>query len=217
MSSRLAHARGYYADIGPHVFPIVKYDQIRDHLVERGIAMPEDFADPGLVAGEDVLRVHTPRYWKKVLEGFGPHDEALLEMPYTPGLARAFRAMAQGSIVAAGGAMAGGFAANVGGGFHHACPDHGEGFCMLHDVAIAIRRLQADGRIRRAAVIDTDVHQGNGTAVIFADDPTVFTFSIHQENNYPQPKSTSDLDVGLADGASGEEYREITWERIAAE
>src|SRR5207245_11120115 len=110
------------------------------------------------------------------------------------------------SILAAQCALKDGFGINIGGGFHHAFPGHGEGFCMSHDVAVAIRRLQADGALRKALVVDTDVHQGNGTAAIFADDADVFTVSLHQENNYPEPKPPSDLDVNLDDGTGDEEY-----------
>lgn len=205
---RLAWEAGYHADIGPHVFPMSKFERVYEALVREGLAAPADFQEPGPVSDEDALRVHTPRYWRKVLRGFDPLDEARLEMRYSPGLAAAYRVMAGGSVHAARAALEHGFGANLGGGFHHAFPDHGEGFCMIHDVAIAIRAVQAEGRIRRAAVVDTDVHQGNGTAAIFGGDPTVFTFSIHQERNYPTPKMVSDLDVGLADGIEGPEYLE---------
>ena len=129
-----------------------------------------------------------------------------LEIPYSKETVEAFWLAAGGSILAARCALQDGFGVNLGGGFHHAFPDHGEGFCMIHDVAIAIRRLQADGVIRRVMVVDTDVHQGNGTAAIFAADPDVFTFSIHQENNYPVPKPPSDVDINLEDGSGDEEY-----------
>jgi acetoin utilization deacetylase AcuC-like enzyme len=206
MTPSLFFAERYFAEIGPHVFPMQKFGLLHQELLRSGAAVPGAFAEPGLVADADALRVHTPQYWGKVLHGMGPEDEALLEMPYTPELALGFRAMAQGSVLAAGAALEAGFAANLGGGFHHACPSHGEGFCMVHDVAIAIRSVQAAGRVERVAVVDTDVHQGNGTAVVFADDPTVYTFSIHQENNYPVPKPPSDLDIGLPDGVAGEAY-----------
>jgi len=113
---------------------------------------------------------------------------------------------AGGSILAGREALARGVGVNLGGGFHHAFPAHGEGFCVFNDIAIAIRALQHEGRIRRAAVIDLDVHQGNGTAAIFRDDPSVFTFSMHEEQNYPAVKPPSDLDVGLDTGTRGEEY-----------
>ncbi|HEV1993778.1 MAG TPA: histone deacetylase, partial [Candidatus Acidoferrum sp.] len=113
---------------------------------------------------------------------------------------------AGGSILAAQRAMVDGFAANLGGGFHHAHPGYGEGFCAIHDVAVAIRRLLADGRIEKAMVVDTDVHHGNGTAAIFRDDPRVFTLSIHQLNNYPAYKPSSSLDLDMPDGAEDDEY-----------
>jgi acetoin utilization deacetylase AcuC-like enzyme len=203
---RLAWAAGYHADIGPHVFPLSKFERVREALVREGWAAPGDFHEPAPVSDEDALRVHTPRYWGRVLRGFDALDEARLEMRYTPELAAAFRAMAGGSIHAARAALEHGFGANLGGGFHHAFPDHGEGFCMVHDVAIALRAAQAEGRVRKAVVVDTDVHQGNGTAAVFTGDPSVFTFSIHQERNYPTPKAASDLDVGLEDGVEGAEY-----------
>lgn len=203
---RLAWAAGYHADIGPHVFPLSKFERVREALVRDGRAAAGDFHEPGPVSDEDALRVHTPRYWDRVLRGFDALDEARLEMRYTPELAAAFRAMAGGSIHAARAAVEHGFGANLGGGFHHAFPDHGEGFCMVHDVAIALRNAQAEGRIKKAVVVDTDVHQGNGTAEVFTGDSSVFTFSIHQERNYPTPKAVSDLDVGLDDGAEGAEY-----------
>jgi acetoin utilization deacetylase AcuC-like enzyme len=209
MGTRLAYSDRYHADIGLHVFPMVKYRMVRDQLLRSGAAAEADFTEPGEVAEEDVLRVHTPAYWYKVQHGFGPRDEALLEMPFSPQLAAGFRFMAQGTLLAARAALRAGFAANLGGGFHHACPDHGEGFCMLNDVAIAVRHLQAHRLARRVAVIDADLHQGNGTATVFAGDPDVFTYSIHQEANYPVPKVPGDLDRGLADGTGGGEYLDL--------
>ncbi|MBI5837632.1 MAG: histone deacetylase [Candidatus Eisenbacteria bacterium] len=185
---------------------MVKYRMIRDELLRSGAATLADFAEPGEVEAGDALRVHTPEYWRKVLEGFEPLDEARLELPYSAELSAAFRRMTQGSVLAARAALETGFAANVGGGFHHAHPGHGEGFCMLHDVAVAVRHAQALGLAPRAAVIDTDLHQGNGTAAVFRGDPDVFTHSIHQENNYPVPKERSDLDRGLPDGTDGAAY-----------
>jgi acetoin utilization deacetylase AcuC-like enzyme len=129
-----------------------------------------------------------------------------MEVPYSLTLVDACWLAAGGSILAGQRALADGYASNIGGGFHHAYPDHGEGFCVLHDVAIAIRRLQFDGAIERAMVVDTDVHQGNGTAAIFARDETVFTLSIHQQNNYPNPKPPSTIDVNLPDGVGDADY-----------
>jgi len=129
-----------------------------------------------------------------------------LEIPYSPELVRAVWLSAGGSILAGRLALEDGICANVGGGFHHAYPDHGEGFCVLNDLAIGVRRLQKDQRIARAMTIDCDVHHGNGTAAIFSGDSSVFTFSIHQENNYPYPKPASTLDVNLRDGVDDAEY-----------
>jgi acetoin utilization deacetylase AcuC-like enzyme len=129
-----------------------------------------------------------------------------LEIPYSREAVEACWLAAGGSILAGQSALRDGFGCNLGGGFHHAYPGHGEGFCAIHDVAVAIRRLQHDGAIRKAMVVDTDVHQGNGTAAIFAQDDTVFTLSIHQENNYPAYKPPSDVDLEMADRADDDEY-----------
>ena len=129
-----------------------------------------------------------------------------LEIPLSESTREAFWLAAGGSTLAGRKALEDGFAANLSGGFHHAYPGHGEGFCMIHDVGVAIRSLQAAGKIRTAMTVDTDVHHGNGTAAIFANDPSVFTLSIHQENNYPMPKPPSDEDIGLEDGTRDHEY-----------
>ena len=137
-----------------------------------------------------------------------PEDIATLELPWQPALADAFRLMVGGTCAAAKAALEDGRAAHLGGGLHHAFANHGEGFCPLNDVAVAIRVLQRDRGIRRAAVIDCDVHHGNGTSMIFERDPDVFTFSIHQQLNYPLFKPRSDLDIGLEDGAGDARYLE---------
>jgi acetoin utilization deacetylase AcuC-like enzyme len=137
-----------------------------------------------------------------------------LEVPYSPQFVRACWLSAGGSTLAAQRALADGCGFNFGGGFHHAYPDHGEGFCALNDVAVALRRLQADGAIRTAMVVDLDVHHGNGTAAIFAGDATVFTLSMHQENNYPYPKPLSDLDVGLLDFTGDADYLRLLREAL---
>ena len=127
-------------------------------------------------------------------------------MPYSPELAEAVWLAAGGTILAAQSALRDGFGSNLSGGFHHAYANHGEGFCAIHDVAVAVRRLQADGNIKKAMIVDTDVHHGNGTAAIFGDDPSVFTVSIHQENNYPVDKPPSNVDLNMPDGAGNDEY-----------
>lgn len=207
---KLVYHENYDLQLGEHVFPSQKYRLVRDALLNEQIADASDFLRPEPADDADVLRVHTPDYVHKLKTGtLNPMEKLRLEIPAGPETVRAFWLAAGGTILAAQRALKDGFAGNVGGGFHHACPAHGEGFCMIHDVAIAIRRLQADGAIRTAMVVDTDVHQGNGTASIFAKDDSVFTLSIQQENNYPSPKPPSDLDLNLPDGITDADYLAI--------
>lgn len=199
----------YRAEIGPHVFPTAKYRRVRDRLVEEGILREADLERPEPARREALARVHDDAYLRKIEErDFSRHETLVLEVPPTDSFVRASRLCADGSTRTGRRALEAGVCLHVGGGFHHAFPDHGEGFCLLHDVAVAIRALQAEDRIERAAVVDCDVHQGNGTAAIFADDSDVFTFSIHQEHNYPFEKPPSDVDVGLPDGIGDEDYLE---------
>lgn len=207
---KLIYDDGYDLNLGAHVFPSQKYRMIRDKLVEDGIAAADDFLAPQPATDEDVLRVHSQQYVYKLKTGtLSRTEEMRLEVPYSKKLVEACWLAAGGSILAGRRALQDGWAANIGGGFHHACPDHGEGFCVIHDVAIGIRRLQFDGAIERAMVVDTDVHQGNGTAVVFGGDGNVYTISLHQENNYPFPKPPSTVDVDLPDGIGDEEYLAI--------
>src|SRR5690349_23055656 len=165
---KLIYSDEYYLPIGQHVFPAEKYRRVHRHLIETGVADPSDFLTPRPASDQDILLVHTPAYVSKLKTGtLSAREELQLEVPYSPELVRAFWLAAGGSILAAEYALQNGVAINIGGGFHHAFPDHGEGFCMIHDVAIAIRRMQKDGKIRRAMTVDCDVHQGNGTAAIF--------------------------------------------------
>ena len=203
----VVHGDGYFADIGLHVFPMRKFRLVRDEVVRRGVLADSEILAPERATEEQILRVHDRAYVDKLLQGrLSVLEEAILELPYSKQLVEASFLCAGGSILAAREALARGVGINIGGGFHHAFPDHGEGFCVFNDIAIAIRALQHEGLIRRAAVIDLDVHQGNGTAAIFRDDPSVFTFSMHDEQNYPAIKPPSDLDVGLETGTSGAEY-----------
>ena len=204
---KIVYSDQYDLNLGDHVFPSVKYRLTKEKLLADGIARAEDFVEPGPASDEDVGLVHHLEYIGKLKAGTLSYAEILrLEIPYSPELIRAVWLAAGGSILAARLALDGGVAVNLSGGFHHAFPDHGEGFCVLHDVAIAIRRLQKDATIERAMTVDCDVHHGNGTAAIFAADPTVYSLSIHQERNYPYPKPPSNLDVNLEDGAGDEEY-----------
>src|SRR5579863_6068078 len=166
---KLIYSDGYYLPIGDHVFPAEKYRRVRDRLLASGVAEEKDFLEPELATDQDILLVHKPEYVSKLRNGtLTPREEMELEIPYSRDLVDAFWLSAGGSILAARRAMDDGVAINLGGGFHHAFPDHGEGFCMIHDVAVAIRRLQRDDKIRTAMTVDCDVHQGNGTAAIFA-------------------------------------------------
>jgi acetoin utilization deacetylase AcuC-like enzyme len=200
----------YDLHLGAHVFPSQKYRMVHDQLLGEGLATAQDFLAPQAATDDDVLRVHSQDYVYKLTAGTLSYTEILrMEVPYSRELIEACWLAAGGSILAGKRALKDGWAANIGGGFHHAYPDHGEGFCVIHDVAIAIRRLQFDRVIETAMVVDTDVHQGNGTAAIFGGDGTVFTLSIHQENNYPYPKPPSTLDINLGDGIGDEDYLSI--------
>jgi acetoin utilization deacetylase AcuC-like enzyme len=197
----------YDLNLGPHVFPSEKFRLIRDVLLAEGIAEASDFLQPESAPDEEILRVHTPAYVNKLqTDSLTLSERMKLEIPLSESTRMAFWLAAGGSILAGRKALEDGFAANLSGGFHHAYPGHGEGFCMIHDVGVAIRSLQAAGKIRTAMTVDTDVHHGNGTAAIFGNDPSVFTLSIHQENNYPMPKPPSDIDIGLEDGTRDHEY-----------
>jgi acetoin utilization deacetylase AcuC-like enzyme len=166
---KLIYSNGYYLPIGQHVFPAEKYRRIHDRLLETGVAQASDFLDPQPATDQDILLVHQPEYVNKLKTGtLSPREEMELEVPFSQELVKAFWLSAGGSILAAQQALSDRIAINIGGGFHHAFPDHGEGFCMIHDVAVAILRLQRDDKIRTAMTVDCDVHQGNGTAAIFA-------------------------------------------------
>jgi acetoin utilization deacetylase AcuC-like enzyme len=231
---KLVYSDDYYLPIGAHVFPAQKYRHIHQRLLETAVAESSDFLQPSPASDEDVLRVHTTEYVHKLKTGtLSPREELQMEVPYSPELVRAFYLAAGGSIMAGQNALKDKLAFNIGGGFHHAFPDHGEGFCVIHDVAVAIRRLQRDRKIVRAMTVDCDVHQGNGTAAIFnrareAQDPLpskasfvasreklpsmagdVFTISLHQENNYPMWKPPSSIDVNLPDGTGDDDY--LAW------
>jgi acetoin utilization deacetylase AcuC-like enzyme len=166
---KLIYSDGYYLPIGEHVFPAEKYRRIRDRLLGSGVAEATDFLEPEPATDQDILLVHNPEYVHKLKTGtLSPREEMEMEIPYSRDLVEAFWLAAGGSILAARQALMDSVGINIGGGFHHAFPDHGEGFCMIHDVAVAIRRLRQDGKIRNAMTVDCDVHQGNGTAAIFA-------------------------------------------------
>jgi len=235
---KLVYSDAYYLPIGSHVFPAEKYRLVRNRLISTAVAEPADFLEPQPATDQDILLVHKPEYVQKLKAGrLSPREEMEMEIPYSRDLVEAFWLAAGGSILAARHALREKVCVSVGGGFHHAFPDHGEGFCMIHDVAVAIRRVQRDEKISTAMTVDCDVHQGNGTAAIFAGartesvplpsvsgatlNPTrpprmrgahageVFTISLHQHNNYPLYKPPSSIDVDLPDGIGDADY--LAW------
>lgn len=233
----LIYSDQYFLPIGAHVFPAQKYRMIHDRLLSTGEADADDFIAPEPARDDDVRLVHDADYVDRLLNGeITPQEELLMELPYSPELVKAFWLSAGGSILTSEHALDTGICMNIGGGFHHAHPDHGEGFCMIHDVAIAIRKMQKLGKIRRAMTVDCDVHDGNGTAAIFppkqragrplpsisaaqvqskvvnavgALEDDVFTISLHQANNYPAYKPPSSIDVNLPDGVEDDQY--LAW------
>lgn len=234
----IVYSPAYQFAIGPHVFPIVKYQLVQRALVERRLASEDDFVCPTPISWEDLALVHTEDYLARLREGrIDAAERAQLEIDASPAVVEGFRLMAGGTLLAArlalgqpgghggpphtSGAPASSVAPasvpagtwptrnvgiHIGGGFHHACEDHGEGFCLFHDVAVAIRVLQRERAVKRVAIVDCDVHQGNGSAFIFAGARSVFTFSMHQEHNYPAFKPHGSLDINLPDYADDELY-----------
>lgn len=225
----LVYSDRFYLPLGGHVFPGEKYRLIHERLLDTRAAAESDFVTPKTIAMDDVLRVHERGYVERLVGGTLSEEEILqTELPYSRALVDATLLGCGGTLEAAQLAMGDGVACAIGGGFHHAHRDHGEGFCILHDVAIALARLLGDGTIQRAMVIDLDVHDGNGTAAIFPPKQRVaaprrygvpagsmtpsaegvFTLSMHQQNNYPAYKPPSSIDVPLADGTGNAEYLE---------
>jgi acetoin utilization deacetylase AcuC-like enzyme len=194
-----------YADIGEHVFPIEKYGLVRQRLIDERALTADDFIEPPMATVDDLLLVHTKAYVRDFMSMLLTERTIRSELPLTEDIRNSYLLGTGGTILACQKALDCRVAVNLSGGFHHAFPDHAEGFCYTNDVAIAIRRLQRDNRVRRALVVDCDLHQGNGTAYIFRTDFGVFTFSMHQENNYPV-KQKSDLDIGLADRTDDATY-----------
>lgn len=198
---------GYDLHFGDHVFPTAKYRLIRRKLLDDLFAGPEDFLTPEPATREQLLLVHTPEWVRKLETGtLTYHDILKLEVPYSRKMVDAYFLAAGGTILAARHAISKGVGYNIGGGFHHAFAGYGEGFCAIHDVAVAIRTLQQEDLIRTALVVDCDVHHGNGTAAIFAGDRSVFTLSIHHFNNYPTEKPPSSIDIHLADATGDKDY-----------
>ncbi|HEY7233073.1 MAG TPA: histone deacetylase [Gemmatimonadaceae bacterium] len=190
-----------------HRFPIAKYELLREQVLIDGIAGADALREPERVTRSDLLLVHTADYVDRFLDGrMSAAESRRIGFPWSPALVeRSLRAVG-GTCEAAAAALDDGVAMNLAGGTHHAFADHGEGFCVFNDVAVAIRMLQRAGQVRRAVIVDLDVHQGNGTNAIFAGDDSVFTFGMHGGRNYPFKKVPGSLDVELPDGTDDDEY-----------
>lgn len=235
---KLVYSEKYFLPIGEHIFRADKYRMVRESLLEHHLADEGDFLTPQAASEDNVRLVHSLHYVSKLMEGaLSAREELEMEIPYSPQVVQAFMLHTGGSILAAEQALRDGVCINLGGGFHHAFPEHGEGFCMINDFAVAIRVMQKRKLIGRAMTVDCDVHQGNGTAYIFGDAAfkpnrlpswaaatlgvpagttmtegprrDVFTISLHQENNYPFVKPPSSIDVNLPDGCGDLEY--LAW------
>lgn len=217
MRAAVIHSPEYRCDIGPHVFPMDKFDRVLAALIGAGSITAAEVSAPVAASRDDLLLAHTSGYLDDLEHLRWTPRTLASELPLHDDIVRAYVLAAGGTTVAARAALDGGFGVNLGGGFHHAFADHAEGFCYLNDLAVAIRVLQRDHGIERAAVVDLDVHQGNGTASIFEGDSGVFTLSMHQDHNYPDPKQRSSLDVGLENGIEDDAYlglEECALERV---
>ena len=212
---RIYYSDHYVLPLPPgHRFPMSKYARLRARVLESDLAAAAHVAPPACDA--DIVRAHCPGYLGRVVDGtLSAAEQRAIGFPWTPQMVERSRRTSGATVAAARAALDDGVAVNLAGGTHHAFRDRGEGFCILNDSAIAARTLQAEGRVGRVAVIDCDVHQGNGTASIFRSDPTVFTFSIHGANNFPFAKEAGDLDVELADGTGDRAYLEALERGVA--
>ncbi len=208
---RVSYHPGYYAQISEdHVFPMRKFEGLHHYLLQKKIIEPKDVVAPRQIDYQHLYLVHTRRYVNAISNGTLERKEARrLGLPWSHSLAVRSRLAVQGTLNASLMALQDGIAGNLAGGTHHAYPDHGEGFCVYNDVCVAVRTLQWSKWANKVLIIDCDVHQGNGTAAIFQDDPDVFTFSMHGEKNYPFRKPSSDRDVPLEDGLTDKPYLQI--------
>jgi acetoin utilization deacetylase AcuC-like enzyme len=202
-----------------HRFPAAKYRLLRPRVEESGLFAPEDIVVPHAATDEELLRVHSPEYLRKLCEGsLSDMEQRRIGLPWSPELVERSRRSTGATIEACRSALLEGIAVNLAGGTHHAFRDAGEGFCVFNDCGVAARAMQAEGRVQRVVIIDLDVHQGNGTAAIFQGDDSVFTFSVHGARNFPARKETSDLDIELPDDTADAEYLEAVeqgvWEAL---
>lgn len=213
---RAAYSPHYSFDLGPHhPFPMSKYRRVYERLLAEGTVQAEEVLPAPQAADVDLLRIHTSDYVRRLRAGeLTPQEVRLLGFPWTPALVRRALHATGGTLAAARQALRDGAAANVAGGSHHAFAGHGEGYCALHDMAVAIRALEAESHTRRVAIVDCDVHQGNGSAALLGSDPHVYTLSIHCESNYPLRKVPGSRDVGLRDGVEDAEYLALLTEEL---
>lgn len=210
-------SKKYTVNIGEHVFATEKFIRAARLLVSEGTITEKDLMEPGLPSRDDLLLAHTPEWIEKVVDAkMAAADETISEIPYSPEISAAHQLAVGGTILACESALETGLGLHSGGGSHHAFADHGEGFCILNDIAVAVRRMQKDSKIKRAMAVDLDVHQGNGTAAIFRDSPEVFTFSMHQKDIYPEIKEKSSLDIELKKGAGDQEYLSLLSKNLPA-
>jgi len=201
------YSDSYYADIGEHLFPMDKYRLAREVLLIKGEFGPEHFEEAYPIDDKDLVRFHTAEYVEKIKNGkLSPEEVEILEMPFFPEMVKSFYYHAGGTLQSARKALKDGISCNLGGGFHHAYPDHGEGLCLINDVGVAAKTLLDEGAVERVLILDLDVHQGNGNAFFFKDDPRVMTFSIHCESIYPDPKEHAGINIGLPDGIMEDAY-----------
>ncbi len=200
-----------------HRFPMEKYELLPEQLLYEGTVSESNFFEPEPLPLNTLLLTHSPVYWQKLREQrLSPKEVRAIGFPMTPRLVERGLHIANGTLQAARYALEYGIGMNIAGGTHHAFADHGEGFCVLNDIAIAARALLHEGRVRRVLIVDLDVHQGNGTARLFRNEPRVFTFSMHGARNYPTRKERSDLDIGLPDGTDDALYLRLLSETLPA-
>ena len=216
MKAKIVYSDKYRVDIGQHVFPTSKYSMIKEKL-EKDLSIINriSFVEPEYVKEEDLLLVHGKDYVDKLKNGTLSNEDIIrLELPFSKELLRSSLLCCGGTIKAVEIALKDRLGIHLGGGFHHSFPDHGEGFCVFNDIAISIKKFINEGYLEKVLVVDCDLHQGNGTAYIFRGEKRVFTFSMHQENNYPFHKMESDLDIGLPDRTRDKEYMRHLEENI---
>lgn len=216
-SVRVVSSPRYTVDLGGHVFLSEKFFKSAEMLIKENIIREKDLLEPGIPSREDMLLVHTPEWVEKVVDGkMTKEDIALSGIPFSPEISIAHQLAVQGTIEAGKLALETGLGLHAGGGAHHAFADHGEGFCLLNDIAVAVRKMQREFGVKRIMIVDLDAHQGNGTASIFRNSADVFTFSMHNSSIYPKVKEKSSLDVELKQGTGDDVYLSLLSEKLPA-